>query len=118
MIVLVEVFVRWGDADHAPAHAEVKQQGQRCVFVLGEADQPVLGPALDRSDRFTGQPLAQIHRKREAHILPAEQQTVQPLALKQGAQTPDNGFDFGQFRHGTFSTCALLAARLSFHGRG
>ena len=101
-----------------PLIPEVKQQGQRRVSALGEADQPVLGPTLDRPDGFPGQPLAQIHRKREAHILSAEQQAVQPLVFEQGAQTPDNGFDFGQFRHGTFSTCALLAARLSFHGRG
>ena len=80
----------------AAGHAEVGDPGLACV----QARKQVLGPAVQRQDRRSGQPRREPLWQRKAQIGAALIHAGQARALKMRGEAPSDRFNFGKFGHG------------------
>ena len=91
----------------APAHAEMEDHRRPAI----KMHQPVFGAAREGADRGAGHHLHQIGGEGAAQVGPVQRDARDPLAFEKAGETPDSGFDLGQFRHSGLCSLPLAAAR-------
>ena len=92
---------------HSPGHAEMAEQHLAVV----EMHQDVFRPAIDPLEPAPGDALGEVRGHWPAQIRAALHQPGQDPALQVGGETPANGFNVRQFRHGGGNVACCRAAR-------